>query len=207
MELAGRAGSGRVVPAVVPVGRSGDLPLSFAQERLWFFDQWEPGNPLYNVPGAVRLVGRVDVGALEAAFGELVRRHESLRTTFVSVDGRPVARVVDDLVGGVGWAFRWCAGVGVADGFRAAAGAEFCGFDGAGGVGGRAGGSVGGVGPVAGCDVVHGVVGGVRGVVGPLLGSGRCGGGDAGGGTVAARVGGHGRLFREFVGGAGGSVG
>ncbi len=66
------------------------LPLSFAQERLWFLDQLDPGSALYNVAGAVRLEGRLDVPALAAAFAEVARRHEALRTTFRSVRGRGV---------------------------------------------------------------------------------------------------------------------
>ncbi|HEX8820243.1 MAG TPA: amino acid adenylation domain-containing protein, partial [Archangium sp.] len=66
------------------------FPLSFAQQRLWFLDQLEPGSPLYNMPAAVRLEGVLDLGALERSFGELVRRHEALRTTFRNDEGTPV---------------------------------------------------------------------------------------------------------------------
>src|SRR5215213_4287574 len=59
-------------------------PLSFAQQRLWFYDQWEPGSNLYNTPVAVRLRGALDAGALDAAFAALVRRHEVLRTVFIA---------------------------------------------------------------------------------------------------------------------------
>ncbi|MEA2693693.1 MAG: hypothetical protein QOJ16_3080, partial [Acidobacteriota bacterium] len=59
------------------------LPLSFAQERLWFLDQLEPGLPSYNMPGAFDLEGRLDRGAFAASLGEIVRRHEALRTTFL----------------------------------------------------------------------------------------------------------------------------
>ncbi|HVS00085.1 MAG TPA: amino acid adenylation domain-containing protein, partial [Thermoanaerobaculia bacterium] len=78
-------------PPIVPVPRDGrDLPLSFSQQRLWFLDQLEPGNPAYNVPLAVRLTGELRVDLLQRAFTEVVRRHEALRTTFNSYDGRPV---------------------------------------------------------------------------------------------------------------------
>jgi amino acid adenylation domain-containing protein len=81
---------GIAVPPIVPIERGDDLPLSFTQERMWFLDQLEPGLTAYNVPGAVYLDGRLDVSALEAAFGEVLRRHEILRTTYGSADGRPV---------------------------------------------------------------------------------------------------------------------
>ncbi|MCP3099463.1 amino acid adenylation domain-containing protein [Myxococcus sp. K15C18031901] len=63
--------------------------LSFAQRRLWFMDQYLPGSPLYNMPVAQRLEGVLDVAALERAFAEVVRRHESLRTTFHARAGTP----------------------------------------------------------------------------------------------------------------------
>jgi amino acid adenylation domain-containing protein len=78
------------LPPIQPAGREGRLPLSFAQERLWFVDQLEPGSTVYNLPSALRLTGTLDVGALERALGEIVRRHEALRTVFAEVDGSPV---------------------------------------------------------------------------------------------------------------------
>ncbi|WP_445304857.1 amino acid adenylation domain-containing protein [Microcoleus sp. Pol17C2] len=66
------------------------FPTSFAQQRLWFIDQLEPGNPFYNLPAAVLLKGRLNVVVLERSFKEIVRRHEALRTTFSTVDGQPV---------------------------------------------------------------------------------------------------------------------
>ncbi|HYH79975.1 MAG TPA: condensation domain-containing protein, partial [Longimicrobium sp.] len=76
---------------IVPVSREGDLPLSFAQQRLWFIDQLEPGSAAYNVSVALRLRGGLDAGALTWALGEVVRRHEVLRTTFgVDAEGEPV---------------------------------------------------------------------------------------------------------------------
>jgi amino acid adenylation domain-containing protein len=71
------------------VERDGPLPLSFAQQRLWFLDQLEPGTALYNVPAAVRLRGQLGVEALQRTLTEVVRRHESLRTTFTVEDGEP----------------------------------------------------------------------------------------------------------------------
>ncbi|HVS52164.1 MAG TPA: amino acid adenylation domain-containing protein [Opitutaceae bacterium] len=67
-----------------------DVPLSFAQERLWFLDQLEPGSAVYNVCQAVRLTGVLNAAALEQALNEIVRRHEILRTNFVAAEGRPV---------------------------------------------------------------------------------------------------------------------
>ncbi|HEX8903330.1 MAG TPA: condensation domain-containing protein, partial [Longimicrobiaceae bacterium] len=79
--------------APIPARGGNDLPLSFAQERLWFIDRLEPGSAAYNVPMPVRLGGPLHVPALERALGELVRRHAVLRTRFAVVDGAPVQRI------------------------------------------------------------------------------------------------------------------
>ncbi|UFP96149.1 non-ribosomal peptide synthetase [Gloeobacter morelensis] len=68
-------------------------PLSSAQQRLWFLDRLEPGDPAYNVPFALRLKGTLDLDALGRCFTEVVRRHESLRTTFTLQGGQPVQRI------------------------------------------------------------------------------------------------------------------
>ncbi|MCL6589239.1 MAG: amino acid adenylation domain-containing protein [Firmicutes bacterium] len=65
-------------------------PLSFAQERLWFLQQFDPESPAYNIPLAIRLQGTIRVPVLERRLNQIVRRHESLRTTFRAVGGRPV---------------------------------------------------------------------------------------------------------------------
>ena len=72
------------------VSREKNLPLSFAQQRLWFLDQLEPGSAVYNVPGALRIKGSLDAEVLERCFNEIVRRHEALRTTFSTVEEEPV---------------------------------------------------------------------------------------------------------------------
>ncbi|HEX8831293.1 MAG TPA: condensation domain-containing protein, partial [Longimicrobium sp.] len=72
------------------MSRTRTAPASFAQERLWFLDRLQPGSPFYNVPTALRLTGALAPDALERALGEVVRRHEVLRTTFREVDGAPV---------------------------------------------------------------------------------------------------------------------
>jgi len=93
IESSGRSLQGMIVPPITPVSRTGALPLSYAQQGLWFFDQWEPNNPLYNIPFTLRLQGRLQrwsLVALERSLNEIVRRHEALRTTFVTVEGHPV---------------------------------------------------------------------------------------------------------------------
>ncbi|HWM86935.1 MAG TPA: condensation domain-containing protein, partial [Kofleriaceae bacterium] len=76
------AAQGVAAPPLVAGPRDGPLPLSFAQERLWFLAQMDPGSPLYNIPLALRLAGPLDVKSLERALAEVVRRHEVLRTRF-----------------------------------------------------------------------------------------------------------------------------
>src|SRR5258708_14791883 len=71
-------------------------PLSFAQERLWFLEQLEPGRSVYNVPVGLRLSGRLNEGALAESLDEIVHRHEALRTTFHSRAGRPAQRIAPE---------------------------------------------------------------------------------------------------------------
>jgi amino acid adenylation domain-containing protein len=87
-EMRGDGGS-RAAPPLVRVSREQSLPLSFAQQRLWFLNQLEPRSAFYNVPLALKLSGRLDLHALERTLGEIVRRHEVLRTSFAVADGQP----------------------------------------------------------------------------------------------------------------------
>ena len=89
IETARRSEQGLTAPPMERVSRDGDLPLSFAQQRLWFLDQLMPGSIAYNMSGAVRLTGPLNVVALEQSLTEVLRRHEILRTTFRAVDGQP----------------------------------------------------------------------------------------------------------------------
>jgi len=75
--------------AILRVDREGKLALSYGQQRLWFISQLEPENVGYNIPVAVRIAGPLDLESLEGTLREIVRRHESLRTRFVSVNGEP----------------------------------------------------------------------------------------------------------------------
>src|SRR5437773_1171906 len=97
LEQAVREASGSRPAPLVRSERRGPLPLSFAQERLWFLQQLAPESPYYNVPMGLRLRGALDVEALERALREIVRRHEALRTRFVWADGQ-VTQEVDQEV-------------------------------------------------------------------------------------------------------------
>jgi amino acid adenylation domain-containing protein len=78
------------LPTITPVLREGNLPLSFAQQRMWLFEQLSSGTAAFNISMGVRLKGVLNVAALEQTFGEIIRRHESLRTVFTSANDRPV---------------------------------------------------------------------------------------------------------------------
>jgi amino acid adenylation domain-containing protein len=71
------------------ISREESLPVSHSQQRLWFLRQMDPTNTAYNIPGALRLEGRIDADAFERAIGVLLARHESVRTRFLAVDGQP----------------------------------------------------------------------------------------------------------------------
>jgi amino acid adenylation domain-containing protein len=96
-ELAARIDGTRVAdetyPPIVPIDWTESIPLSSAQERLWFLDRLQPGSAFYNIPVALRLSGALDVRAMERALGDVVRRHEALRTTFGERDGAPVQTI------------------------------------------------------------------------------------------------------------------
>jgi len=89
VEAALKAGAELEAPPIVPVSRETNLPLSFAQQRLWFIDRLGPNTALYNIPLAMSLTGELNVEALRYAVDEVIRRHESLRTTFAAVEGQP----------------------------------------------------------------------------------------------------------------------
>ncbi len=90
-----RAGEQLDAPPIERVDRNTELPLSFAQQRLWFLDQLKPNSSFYNIPSAVRLRGALDIAALEQSFREVIRRHEPLRTRFGLVNEVPL-QLIDE---------------------------------------------------------------------------------------------------------------
>ncbi|NME81519.1 condensation domain-containing protein, partial [Rhodococcus sp. 105337] len=98
------SGGGAGVPLVARV-RPEEIPLSLAQQRMWFLNQLDPGSAANNIPGAIRLSGSLDVDALQAAVSDVVARHESLRTVYPEIDGvgfqkvLPVSGTVVEVLG------------------------------------------------------------------------------------------------------------
>ncbi|HSP20116.1 MAG TPA: condensation domain-containing protein, partial [Myxococcaceae bacterium] len=88
------------LPAIMPAGRTAPLPLSFAQQRLWFLDQLDArANAAYLIPGGLRLSGPLDTTALQRALDCILARHEALRTGFVSTEDAPVQRISPPEIG------------------------------------------------------------------------------------------------------------
>src|SRR5688572_17555159 len=77
------------VKRIEPRGKAREIPLSFAQQRLWFLDQLDPNRAAYNISAAYQLSGPLNVAALQQTINEIIRRHEVFRTTFRSQDGQP----------------------------------------------------------------------------------------------------------------------
>ncbi|HEY4426355.1 MAG TPA: amino acid adenylation domain-containing protein [Pyrinomonadaceae bacterium] len=98
IEAALRDQTGQQAPPIIRVSRDERLPLSFAQQRLWFLHELEPSSSFYNVPVAVRLRGHMQIDAMQRTLNEIVRRHESLRTSFPTVDAQPVQSIAPTLV-------------------------------------------------------------------------------------------------------------
>jgi amino acid adenylation domain-containing protein len=89
--------SSSVTYIIQPTERTEDLPLSFAQSRLWFIDQYEGANAIYNIFQGLRLEGKLNIEALEKAVNALIVRHETLRTGFLSSEGEPVQIILPQL--------------------------------------------------------------------------------------------------------------
>jgi amino acid adenylation domain-containing protein len=85
------------IPPIVPVPRTGNLPLSFAQEGLWFIHELNPDRPIYNSPAAVRLTGSLNIPAFRQSLNEILQRHEALRTRFILAEGKPVQAIASNL--------------------------------------------------------------------------------------------------------------
>lgn len=92
-----RGGMHKLAPPLTAVERTGELPLSHAQQRLWFIDQLEPGTITFNRPFGLRLTGELNRGALQRSLNAMVQRHEILRTAFTMRNGRPVQEISAEL--------------------------------------------------------------------------------------------------------------
>jgi amino acid adenylation domain-containing protein len=95
--LTAKAQKRQLILSIRRIPRDGELPLSFAQQRLWLMDQLEPDNPVYNICQAYRIIGKLDVTALEQSLNKIVQRHETLRTVFKIIDGQPMQVISPNL--------------------------------------------------------------------------------------------------------------
>ena len=88
-----------VAPPILPRAENVEIPLSFAQQRLWFLDQFDPNSALYNIPFALRVVGTLHQVALQQSLQQIIQRHEALRTNFIAIDGeaRQIIREQEDI--------------------------------------------------------------------------------------------------------------
>ncbi len=92
-----RSSGKSTLPPIEPISREGDIPVSLPQQRLWFIDQFSPGNFAYNIPFAVKIDGELDKEVLEESFQRVIQRHEILRTRFVNRKGEPFQEIEDNL--------------------------------------------------------------------------------------------------------------
>ncbi|WP_027248867.1 non-ribosomal peptide synthetase [Planktothrix agardhii] len=92
-----QTGSGLKLPAIVPLNRQDDIPLSWAQERLWFVNQLEGESGAYTIDLTMRLLGNLNVKALEKAFQAIIQRHEPLRTQFKLKDNKPIQAIASSI--------------------------------------------------------------------------------------------------------------
>ncbi|GHO80002.1 hypothetical protein KSD_77730 [Ktedonobacter sp. SOSP1-85] len=97
IEALQQLGSSEGLPPLVPMAHPELLPLSFAQQRLWFLDQLEPGNITYTIPSALRITGSLSFEALEQSLRQIVKRHESLRTTFITQQDVVIQHIATDI--------------------------------------------------------------------------------------------------------------
>ncbi|UUO17102.1 non-ribosomal peptide synthetase [Dolichospermum heterosporum] len=86
-------------PLLLPRAKDADLPMSFAQQRLWFLDQFEANSVVYNMPTALRLLGKLQIAALEQSLQTIIHRHEALRTNFTTIDGQPIQVIREQKAG------------------------------------------------------------------------------------------------------------
>ena len=104
VELLGQVNSAALAqPPIQPIPRQQPLPLSFGQQRFWFFEQLEPDNFAYNEALAFRLTGQLNIAALEESLNKIIRRHELLRTTFITIDGQPALNIQPQLDFKLAW--------------------------------------------------------------------------------------------------------